>query len=136
MLPGPPVSWCALLCLYFSSSTDEPITLTSLIIWLIATIIITVLDYVMPGITSRWFGGHKAAEKGALIGMIAGIFLTPVGMVLGSFIGAFLGEYLTQERDLGASLKAAVGAFFAFLLTTGAKVLFSVIVLWQIVAAL
>lgn len=136
MLPGPPISWCALLCMYLSSSPDEPITLTALIIWLIATVVITVLDYIMPGITSRWFGGHKAAERGALIGMIAGMFLTPIGMVLGSFLGAFFGEYITQNKNAGASLKAAVGAFSAFILTTGAKVIFSTIILWQVIAAL
>jgi len=133
IIPGPPLSWLGLLFVYFSAKADEPISFTALMIWLAITIAISVADYILPGMLTKLTGGHKAAERGAFIGLIIGLFFTPVGMVLGSFLGAFAGEYFAERQNFGASLKAACGAFLAFILSTGMKVLFSAVVLWVIV---
>lgn len=132
VLPGPPLSWVALLLVNFSSMAKDEVSTTALIIWLIATIAITVADYVLPSLLTKAMGGHKAAERGAIIGLIIGLFLTPIGMILGSFIGAFLGEFLSEKQDVFASLKAASGTFLSFILTTGIKAIFSAILLWQV----
>jgi len=136
ILPGPPVSWIALLLVSFSDKAEDPVSTTALIVWLVIAVIITLADYLMPGIMTKVTGGHKAAEKGANIGLLVGLFLTPAGMILGSFIGAFIGEYVAEKQSFGNSLKAAAGAFAAFILTTGIKVIFSVIILWQILVHL
>ncbi len=136
VLPGPPLSWCALLSLYFSKSPGEPFTMTALLVWLAVFVVLTVLDYVLPAKFTKMSGGHKASERGALIGMFAGIFLTPVGMVAGSFIGAFLGEYLFEKQDAATSLKIALWSFVAFILTTGLKAIAACIVIWQVLAHL
>jgi len=136
VLPGPPLSWVALLLVHFSDSAKDEITVTALIIWLVIATALTVLDYVLPGMLTKATGGHKAAERGATIGLIAGLFLTPIGMVLGSFLGAFIAEFIAEKQDVFGALKAASGAFLAFILTTGMKVIFSAIVLWQIIAHL
>jgi len=128
ILPGPPISWVALLLTYFSDRADGQVTTTSLIIWLIITILVTILDYILPGIFAKATGGHKGATRGANIGLIIGLFLTPIGMILGSFIGAFLGEYFSEMQDFSHSLKAAFGTFIAFICTTGMKVICSVII--------
>jgi len=54
--------------------------------------------------------GSKYAERGAIVGLFAGTFLTPIGMVLGSFLGSFLG----------------------FITGTGLKTIVSVMILWKI----
>jgi len=136
IVPGPPLSWVALLLVYFSESAKDELSVSALVIWLVIAVVITILDYVLPGIFTKVTGGHKAAEKGAIIGLIVGLLFTPVGMILGSFLGAFLGELLFEKQDVSASLKAASGAFIAFILTTGIKVIFSVILLWQVLAHL
>ena len=65
--------------------------------------------------------------------MIAGIILTPVGMILGSFLGAFLGELLFAKQDPLASLKAAIGSFVGFIAGTGIKTIAAVLMMWQII---
>ena len=136
VVPGPPLSWVALLLVYFSESAKDEVSVTALVVWLVIAVVITVLDYVLPGVFTKVTGGHKAAEKGAMIGLIVGLFLTPIGMILGSFLGAFIGELMVEKQDIAASLKAAPGAFIAFILTTGIKVIFSAILLWQVLSHL
>ena len=87
-LPGTPVSWIGLLILYIWGPEEMP--LKTLIIWGIVVAIVSVIDYVVPMWFTKVTGGSKYAERGALVGLIAGIILTPLGMVLGSFLGAFL----------------------------------------------
>ena len=106
-------------------------SLTTLLVWLAVVLTLTVLDYVLPARMTRRAGGHKAAERGAAIGMVAGMLFTPVGMVAGSFLGAFLGEYLFEVQDPVTALKAAAGTFLAFLLTTGIKAIAVMILIVQ-----
>ena len=51
-LPGPPLSWVGLLLIYiWGGGTDgagNEMSLTFLLIWLAVTIVITILDYVVP----------------------------------------------------------------------------------------
>lgn len=91
------------------------------------------MDYLLPGYMAKLTGGHRGAERGALVGLIVGIFFTPIGMVLGCFLGAFLGELIVEGESPARALSAATGAFLAFILTTGIKVIFSVIALWQVI---
>jgi len=136
VIPGPPLSWVALLLVYLSENAKDELSVTALVIWLVITVVITILDYVLPGVLTKVTGGHKAAQRGAIVGLIAGMLFTPIGMILGSFLGAFLGELTLGKQDVTASLKAASGAFLAFILTTGLKVIFSVILLWQVLTNL
>ena len=51
---------------------------------LIVTVIVTVLDYVVPGWLTRVTGGTKYASRGATAGMLVGIlFFPPWGMIVG-----------------------------------------------------
>jgi uncharacterized protein YqgC (DUF456 family) len=40
----------------------------------------------VPMYFTKVTGGSKYAERGAIVGLFAGMFLTPIGMVLGSFL--------------------------------------------------
>lgn len=131
VIPGPPLSALAMLCVYFSDKADE-VSPGALAVWIALAVILTILDYIIPGKLTKLTGGHKAAERGATIGLIAGIFLTPIGMILGCFLGAFIGEMTTGASDSMKAIKAASGAFLGFILSTGMKVIFSVILLWQV----
>ena len=132
VVPGPPLSWLALLLVYFSDSAIGAVSVRMLVVWGIAAAVITVLDYVLPGIFSRLTGGSKAAQRGATIGLVIGLFATPVGMVAGSFLGAFFAELISENKPFGAALKAAFGTFIAFIFTVGMKVIYSVVLLWKI----
>ena len=136
VMPGPPLSALALLFVFLCDKATDPLSLTALIIWVIVAAALTAMDYILPGMLTHVTGGHKAAERGATLGLIAGMLFTPVGMVMGSFLGAFLGEYFAERQGFTASLKAAAGSFLAFILTTGIKVIYSVLVLWQVLVHL
>lgn len=132
-LPGPPVSWVGMLLVYFSSQGgDEPMTLTVLFIWLAVTVIVTVLDYVVPAWFTRVTGGNKGASIGAIVGLFAGMLIPPVGIIVGSLLGAFLGDYLVQDRGVWASFKASIGAFLGFITGTGMKLIVSGLMAYEI----
>ena len=135
-LPGPPLSWMGLLLVYlWGGGTDgsgEAMTLTFLLIWLAVTIVITVIDYVVPAYFTKLTGGSKAGGWGAIIGLFAGLIVPPVGMIVGSLIGAFVAELVFAKKDTTTSLKSALGAFLGFIFGTGAKLVASGLMLFYI----
>ncbi len=125
-LPGPPISWIGILLVYLSSQNSaEPMTLTLMFVWLAVTVVVTVLDYVVPAWFTKVTGGNKGASIGAIVGLFAGMFIPPIGMIVGSLLGAFLGDYLVQDRGVWASFKASIGAFLGFICGTGMKLIVS-----------
>ena len=135
-LPGTPVSWIGLLLLYIWGSgmnaVGEPMALQTLIVWGVVTVVVSVLDYVVPMWFTKLTGGSKYAERGALIGLLAGIIFTPIGMISGSFLGAFIAEVHWGKKSGWDAFKAACGSFVGFLFGTGIKTIASVMILWQI----
>jgi uncharacterized protein YqgC (DUF456 family) len=130
-LPGTPVSWVGLLLLYVWG--PEEMQMKTLVIWGIVTIIVSVVDYLVPMWLTKATGGSKYAERGAMIGLIAGIILTPIGMILGSFLGALIAEKEWGKKTTGDALKAATGSFIGFILGTGLKTIVSVLILCRII---
>ena len=124
-LPGPPISWVGLLLLFlFGGGTKdgEPMSLPFLLIMLGVTVVVTVLDYFIPGILTKKTGGSKYGSWGSIIGLFVGMFFfAPWGMIIGMMLGAFLAEILFAGKGTKASLKAAFGAFLGFLSGTGIK---------------
>lgn len=133
-LPGPPLSWIALLLVYLDRDVTG-VSTTALIVWALVVVAVTVVDYIVPAAMTKAAGGHNAASAGAVIGLFAGIFLTPVGMIAGSLLGAFLGEFLVEDRGVWDSFKASLGAFAGFIAGTFAKLLVSSLLLWKILAS-
>ena len=136
-LPGTPVSWVGMLLLYIwgtgTNGAGAPMSLTTLIVWGVVVVIVSVIDYVVPMYFTKLTGGSKYAERGAMIGLVAGIILTPVGMILGSFLGAFLAEIYWGKKTGEEALKAAVGSFLGFITGTGIKTIAACLILWQII---
>ena len=139
-LPGTPFSWVGMLILYLwgsgTNAAGDPMSLTTLLIWGVVVVVVSVIDYVVPMYFTKITGGSKYAEKGALIGLVAGIFLTPIGMIAGSFLGAFLAELLWAKKTPEESLKAAFGSFLGFMLGTGIKTIAACLIMWQIIVYL
>lgn len=135
-LPGPPISWVGLLFASFGrrlSESGNEFTLTFLLVWLAITGIVTVLDYVIPGRFTRLAGGSKAGSWGAMIGLLAGIFLTAIGMIAGCFLGALAGELVFEKKDFEASCKSALGAFAGVMAGTGIKLITTITMLVYII---
>ena len=133
-LPGPPVSWVGMLLAFLSHKLGgADMSLTSVLIWLGVTVIVSILDYTVPSKFTKLAGGSKAGSRGALIGMVIGIFLTPIGMIPCSLAGAFLAEMFQENKSAGDALKAALGTFAGFIVGTGMKLIVSVTMAWYIV---
>ncbi|MBO6078334.1 MAG: DUF456 domain-containing protein [Bacteroidaceae bacterium] len=135
-LPGPPISWIGLLLAFFGrriAESDNQITLTCLLIWLAITLIVTVLDYVIPSKFTRLAGGSKAGSWGAMIGLLIGIIFTYIGMIAGCFLGALIGELAFGKKEFGASCKSALGAFAGVMAGTGLKLITTVTMMFYII---
>jgi uncharacterized protein YqgC (DUF456 family) len=125
VLPGPLTSWFGLLLLHLTKTV--PINYTFLGITLGIAILIWLIDYFIPAIGTKQFGGTRYGVIGTMIGLILGmLFLGPFGIIIGPFVGAFLGEMI-KEQNSGKALKAAFGSFIGFLTSTFLKFIAAVI---------
>ncbi len=123
VIPGPPLSWLGYLMLRWTGYVaDNENYDTALWIMLFFVILVTVLDYVVPVWGTKKWGGSRAGMIGATAGLIVGLFLGPLGIVLGPFAGAFLGELVTGKKERDA-LRAGWGSFLGFLLGVGMKLM-------------
>ena len=136
-LPGPPVSWAGLLILYLwgngTNGAGDPISTKFLLIWLAITIVVCIVDYVVPAYFTRVTGGSKAAGRGAIVGLIIGMLVPPVGIILGTLGGAFLAELLVSQKDGWQSAKSAIGALLGFFFGTGIKLIASGLMMYYII---
>lgn len=120
IIPGPPLAYAALILLSIARKW-EAVSPTALIVLGVLAAAVTVMDYLMPLITSKWKGASKAGIWGSLAGMIAGmIFFPPFGVIIGTFVGAVLGELLFSKRPDGA-LRAGWGVFLGTMLGIALK---------------
>lgn len=130
VLPGPTLAYATLLLRHFFSERCAPYSITLLVVMGAAMVAVFLLDYIIPGWITRRAGGSRYGARGALIGMIAGIFFTPIGMLLGMFLGALIGELL-HSNDAGRAVGVAAWSFVGFLLTVGIKCIYCIAAAWQ-----
>ncbi len=120
VLPGPSVSWVGLALLYFTKAV--PANYWVLGIALLITIVISVLDYVIPAKGTKRFGGSSYGIWGTNIGLVIGILAPiPFGFLIGPFLGALIGELIYDFKDHNRALKAAAGSFVGFLASSFMK---------------
>ena len=117
-LPGPPLSYAALLLLHFTDKVQ--FSTTQLVVWLIVVVVIQVLDYCVPLLGSKYTGGTRWGTRGCMAGTLVGLFFMPWGIILGPFLGAFIGELLGGS-DKKLALKSGIGSLIGFLLGTVLK---------------
>lgn len=131
VLPGPPLSWLALLTVSYTEKSE--ISSETLIIWIIVALIVTALDYVIPVWGTKKFGGTKMGVKGSTAGLVIGLFFGPIGIIVGPFLGALIAELIHDSTDTKKALKSAIGSFVGFLLSTGLKIGTAIIMTWYFI---
>jgi uncharacterized protein len=119
-LPGPPVSLIGLFMLHYSKYAQ--FDRKTLIFFVLLTVGMSIFDYYAPIWGTKKFGGTKYGSWGSTIGLLLGLFFTPIGMFLGAFLGAFIGEILGKTEPKVA-LKAAIGSFIGLITGIVGKVL-------------
>lgn len=133
LLPGPPICYAGLLVQQLKS--EPPFTTKFLLIWAVITVAVTALDFIVPLFGTRKFGGTKYGIWGCTIGLIAGFWMGPLGIILGPFIGAFVGEWIAQNNS-DRALKAAIGSFIGFLFGTLLKLVTCLVMVYYFIASL
>ena len=134
VLPGVPLSYVGLLLLHWTERVQ--FSWQFLVIWAVITIVIQVLDFVIPAWGTKKFGGSKWGAWGTTIGLLVGLFMGPLGIVAGPFVGAVVGELLYFNRhpqnnatpssttptipqsNFNRALRAGFGSFLGFLTGT------------------
>ena len=113
VIPGPPLGYIALLLLQFTRFADFSVKF--LLIAAAITVIITVVDFVLPVWGTRKWGGSRAGTIGAILGLLVGLFFAPVGIIVGPFAGAVVCE-LIAGRETNAALLSGIGSLVGFIM--------------------
>jgi len=124
ILPGPPISYVGIILLHLSDYGN----FSENFLYLFAgiTVIVTVLDYIVPVWGTHKFGGSKAGVRGATAGLIIGVFIfPPLGIIIGPFAGAFLAEMMC-ENNFNKAFRSGLGSLLGFILGTGLKLAASI----------
>lgn len=124
VMPGPPLSFLGIILLHVSRFGQ--FTTTSLIVFAAITVVVSILDYIVPIWGTRRFGGTKYGTRGATVGLIIGIFLGPAGIIIGPLAGAVVGELIFKD-DLKYALKAGFGSLLGFMMGIGLKLAASLV---------
>ena len=122
-LPGTPIAYGAL---WSAQATDKvDFSWQFLLVWGIVTIVISVLDYIVPAWGTKQFGGTKWGVWGSTIGVFVGLFFGPFGVIFGPLVGAILFELIPvvlngriSDKALSAALRAGWGSFIGILFGT------------------
>ena len=113
VLPGPLTGWIGFLIVYQVSYI--PSNNSFLWITLFIAIGVFLIDYIIPIIGTKKFGGTRNGIIGSTLGLIFGLIsLGPFGIIIGSFVGAFLGELISNPKQKKAALKSSVGTLIGF----------------------
>jgi uncharacterized protein YqgC (DUF456 family) len=132
-LPGPPLSFAGLLVMQLR--TYPPFTAKFLWFWAGVTIVVTILDYVVPLYGTKRFGGTTYGVWGCTIGLIAGVFFPPWGLIIGPFVGALFGEMI-GNADAQNAFRAAIGSFAGFLFGSLIKLVACLIMFYYLIISL
>jgi uncharacterized protein YqgC (DUF456 family) len=109
-IAGPPFSFLALICLS-TAKKWEPFSAMFLIVMGTLTLLVQVLDYLLPAIGAKKFGATKYAFWGTILGLLLGILIfPPFGMIICAFLGAIVGEIMAGKKSYEA-VRAGWGVF-------------------------
>lgn len=137
-IPGPLLPLGGLYMLHFWHP-QHYFSLRFLLIMSAITVIVLIIENIIPIWGTKKLGGSRAGIIGSTVGLFAGLFLlTPVtgpfSIIVGPFLGAMIGELITG-KDMRIALRSGLGSFAGFLAGTGLKLIISAIMIWQMGAA-
>lgn len=113
MIPGPLISFVALFAAKAYGDHAVP-SVSVLFVAALVTVIVTVLDYIVPALGAKKFNCSRLGIIGSVVGTVVGLFFLPFGVVVGPFFGALIGESVSG-KNLGQASIGAIGAFLGFM---------------------
>lgn len=126
-IPGPPLLFIGLM---LAAWAEDFVfvgagTLTLLAAMAVAAL---VLDAIAGALGAKRYGASPTAVTGALIGAVLGIFMGPIGIIVGPLLGAMVGELLMGRSPYHAG-RAGIGATVGMLMGIVAKVVIGIIMI-------
>ena len=85
------------------------------------TAVALALDFVANLLGARAFGATKWGIIGAMVGLLLGLALGPVGLIVGPLVGAVALEALSGQ-PLRQAFRSGLGALIGYILGTGVEV--------------
>jgi uncharacterized protein YqgC (DUF456 family) len=135
VIPGPPLGFIALLLLSWAKGW-EPFSALFLIVMGCLTLLVLVLDYIVPAIGAKKYGASRFSVFCSVVGMILGLFVfPPFGLFIGGFLGAMAGE-LYVGRGGKEAMRAGWGVLIGNLFGIGLKMAFCGVMLFFYIRAL
>lgn len=134
VLPGVPLAWAGLLAAFFSRYSE--LSVAALVFTGIAAVFVSVADNILPSVMTKKSGGSKCGSIGSMVGLVAGFFLGPFGIIFGPFAGALIGEMIYDSSDKKRVFFAAFGTFKGFLAGIGLKLLACAVFIWIFIFSL
>lgn len=135
VLPGPPISYVGLLLLHFTKEYDYSLSL--LLVLLALVIVVSVLDFVIPMLGSKYVGASKWGSIGGFVGTVVGLFFVSASLgfslIIAPFLGAFLGEKASGKSWYDA-LVSGFGTFLGFVVGTLLKTILCLYMIYEFVA--
>ena len=123
IIPGLPGTPLAYVGLWIAHATDRiDFTWQTLLIWGLVTLVVSILDYVVPAWGTKHYGGTKYGVWGSTIGVFVGLVFGAVGVIVGPLVGAVLGE-LVSGKEWQQAIKAGWGSFIGILTGTILKLI-------------
>jgi hypothetical protein len=120
IVPATWIIWGAAL-LNAALTGFTPINWTFLIVLALIALVAVTIDNLAAAWGARKFGGSGAAAWGALVGGLVGLFLGPIGFLIGPFAGAVVAEMLVSRREPVDAIKSGLGTLAGMLGGIGAK---------------
>lgn len=135
IIPGPPLAYGSLLVLSVAKDW-EPFSTTFLLVMGALTLLVLILDYIVPAAGAKKYGATKFGVWGSLLGMILGLFVfPPFGLFIGGFVGAMAGE-LYAGKGGDEAFRAGLGVFVGNLVGIGIKMGLCGVILFFYIKAL
>ena len=130
VLPGPPISYAGMILLWWARDWQaESFGWPAMIVLGLLTVIVTVLDFVVPAWGAKRYGASRSGVWLSLLGMLVGmVFFPPFGMLVGAFAGALAGELMAGRRE-GEAARAAWGVFIGTMVGVWLKLVVSLAML-------
>lgn len=126
-LPGVPFAALAVVLVHFTLYR-YPWYVIAVVIFL--TLIVSIIDYVVPVWGTKKYGGSKQGVRGSTVGLIIGAivsFMTGglgiIALFAGPFLGAYIGELYFAKADKKTALRSAWGSLVGFMAGTVGKLI-------------
>jgi uncharacterized protein YqgC (DUF456 family) len=134
VLPGSVALWGGVWLIAWAGDYQR-VGAPTLVVTGVLALLIVAADWAATALGAKAFGASRWAVAGATLGLVIGLFLGPVGIILGPVVGAVALE-LWKDPNLEKALQAGVGTLIGFLAGSVVKVLLAFLLIAALLVGL